>query len=82
MKGIDKNEDSNREHLESSRRDFLKTAGKIAVYTPPVMLAISSPSHATFSKSSGVNVRDARSRRSALRRNWRRHSFFSRFFRH
>lgn len=37
---------------ESSRRDFLKTAGKTAVYTPPVMLAVSQPNFA-HAQSSG-----------------------------
>jgi hypothetical protein len=36
-----------------SRRDFLKTAGKLAVYTPPVLMAMSRPSHALFMKSNG-----------------------------
>jgi len=36
-----------------SRRDFLKTAGKFAVYTPPALLLMGNPSHATFTKSGG-----------------------------
>ena len=39
--------------VENSRRRFLKTAGKIAVYTPPAMMLMSNPSFATFSKSGG-----------------------------
>jgi hypothetical protein len=39
--------------VESSRRRFLKTAGKIAVYTPPAMLLMAKPSFATFNKSGG-----------------------------
>jgi hypothetical protein len=46
-------EDNNKK-IETSRRRFLKTAAKIAVYVPPAMLALSQPSHATFSQSSGV----------------------------
>jgi hypothetical protein len=39
---------------DNSRRDFLKKAGKLAVYTPPIMLAMSSPSFATgWGKSGG-----------------------------
>jgi len=35
-----------KEETDKSRRDFLKKAGKLAVYTPPLMLAMSSPSFA------------------------------------
>ena len=38
---------------DSSRRKFLKSAGKLAVYTPPIMLAMSSPSFAHIAKSGG-----------------------------
>ncbi len=41
--------------VERSRREFLKTAGKIAVYTPPAMLAMSSPSFASIAKSAGTD---------------------------
>jgi len=34
-----------------SRRDFLKKAGKFAVYTPPALMVMSQSSHATFTKS-------------------------------
>jgi len=36
-----------------SRRKFLKTAGKFAIYTPPALMLISKSSHATFTKSNG-----------------------------
>jgi len=36
-----------------SRREFLKTAGKFAVYTPPALILMSKSSHATFIKSGG-----------------------------
>jgi hypothetical protein len=39
--------------LETSRRDFLKKAGKIAVYVPPAMLALSAPSFEAIAQSSG-----------------------------
>lgn len=43
---------------DNSRRDFLKKAGKLAVYTPPIMLAMSSPSFATgWGKSGGHNYK-------------------------
>lgn len=35
----------------SSRRDFLKKAGKFAVYTPPAVMMLMKPAHATLSKS-------------------------------
>jgi len=36
-----------------SRRKFLKTAGKFAIYTPPALMLMSRSSHATFTKSNG-----------------------------
>ena len=41
------------DETETSRRRFLKAAGKIAVYTPPAMLLMSKPSFATFTNSGG-----------------------------
>ncbi len=40
-----------------SRRRFLKTAGKFAVYTPPALMVMSKSSHADFANS--VNGMDA-----------------------
>ncbi len=42
--------DQNQNKLES-RRDFLKTAGKFAVYTPPALMIMSKSSHANFTES-------------------------------
>jgi hypothetical protein len=39
--------------LDVSRREFLKRAGKVIVYTPPAMLAMSSPSFRAIAQSSG-----------------------------
>lgn len=39
--------------LDTSRRDFLKNAGKMAVYVPPAMLALSAPSFEAIAQSSG-----------------------------
>ena len=41
------------EQLEAgqSRRDFLKNAGKFAVYTPPTMMLLMKPGYASMSKS-------------------------------
>lgn len=36
---------------QTSRRDFLKTAGKFAVYTPPAILLMSQPGNTVFAKS-------------------------------
>jgi hypothetical protein len=33
--------------VAESRRDFLKKAGKFAVYTPPVVMVLMKPSYAT-----------------------------------
>lgn len=35
----------------STRRDFLKTAGKFAVYTPPVIALMTKPGNTVFAKS-------------------------------
>jgi len=37
--------------VAESRRDFLKKAGKFAVYTPPTVMALMRPSYATVSGS-------------------------------
>ncbi|MCZ6566409.1 MAG: hypothetical protein O6852_09840 [Gammaproteobacteria bacterium] len=41
-----------------SRREFLKTAGKFAVYTPPALMLMSKSSHANFTKSGGGDVNE------------------------
>ena len=46
-------DDQDKDVVEESRRKFLKTAAKIAVYTPPAMIVASRPSFATFADSSG-----------------------------
>ena len=40
--------------VAQSRRKFLKSAAKLAVYTPPAMLVVSKPSFASFAQSGGV----------------------------
>ena len=42
------------EALNTSRRTFLKNAGKVVVYTPPAMLALTSPSFRAIAQSSGA----------------------------
>ena len=37
--------------VTDSRRDFLKKAGKLAVYTPPAMLVLMTPSYANMTES-------------------------------
>ncbi len=37
--------------VTDSRRDFLKKAGKLAVYTPPAMLVLMKPSYAGIGES-------------------------------
>ena len=37
-----------------SRRDFLKKAGRFAVYTPPAVMLLMKPGNATFMKSGGM----------------------------
>jgi len=41
--------------MEKSRRKFLKTATKVAIYTPPAMMAISMPSLEAIAKSACNN---------------------------
>ena len=39
------------ETVGQARRDFLKTAGKFAVYTPPAVMMLMKPAYATINKS-------------------------------
>ncbi len=39
------------QRVAESRRDFLKKAGKFAVYTPPAVMVLMKPSYATVSGS-------------------------------
>ena len=42
------------DEIETSRRRFLKKAGKLAVYTPPAMALMMQPSEASFLRSGAV----------------------------
>ena len=44
-----------RKDVSDSRRNFVKSAGKLAVYTPPAMVALMKPSYASFRLSGGQN---------------------------
>lgn len=46
---------SNSDRMES-RRKFLKTAGKFAVYTPPAIILMSKPGSEVFAESGGGGV--------------------------
>lgn len=46
-----KTEDTNEEAATKGRRDFLKKAGKFAIFTPPAVMLMIKPSYATFNKS-------------------------------
>jgi hypothetical protein len=37
-----------------ARRDFVKTAGKLAVYTPPIMMLLMKPTTSAIAASAGV----------------------------
>ena len=41
---------------QGSRRKFLKTAGKFAVYTPPALMLMSKPGSQVFANSGGSTV--------------------------
>lgn len=47
----DKTLEPHQAESEKSRRDFLKKAGKFAVYTPPAVMVLMKPSYAYMSKS-------------------------------
>ncbi len=50
MKKLTDKEDVNSEETASSRRDFLKKAGKFAIYTPPAVMMLMKPSFAASSQ--------------------------------
>ena len=50
--GMDGESNSDKAKTES-RRKFLKTAGKFAVYTPPVLMLMSKPGNEVFAKTGG-----------------------------
>ena len=44
------------ESQRKSRRKFIKSAGKFAIYTPPALMLMSHPSHEAFAKSCNQGV--------------------------
>ena len=42
------------ESNESSRREFMKTAGKLAIFTPPAIMLLTRPSRACITNSPGL----------------------------
>jgi hypothetical protein len=50
--------------VENSRRKFIKTAAKIAVYTPPAMMIASTPSFAKMRTSGGGKRRKKKAKKS------------------
>jgi hypothetical protein len=72
------NQDGNQEkNSRQSRRDFVKLAGKVAVYTPPAMMGLAAPSVHAISKSAIGN--HALTGRSTADRRRRRMTLFRRF---
>ena len=51
---MEKRENSSFNEIEESRREFMKTAGKLAVYTAPAMLVLMKPSREAIA-ASGCN---------------------------
>ena len=49
----DKNNLAHDAKVQGSRRNFLKSAAELAVYTPPAMLALAKPSFARITQSNG-----------------------------
>jgi len=47
--------DENRlNEAEQARRDFMKTAGKLAIYTPPALMLLMRPSREAIAASAGI----------------------------
>ena len=44
------------EDARESRREFLRKAGKMAVYTPPAMMMLMKPTQASILKSNGNSL--------------------------
>jgi len=42
------------ENLTEARREFFKAAGRLAIYTPPVMMLLAKPSTNAIAASAGV----------------------------
>ena len=57
--GMDGESNSDKAKTES-RRKFLKTAGKFAVYTPPVLMLMSKPGSEVFAQTGGGDVGNPR----------------------
>lgn len=55
------------EVVAESRRKFIKTAGKLGLYTPPALMVLMNPSAEAFAKSA-----DGRDVRARIRRRKRR----------
>jgi len=51
----DKKTETKRADIHESRRRFLKSAGKLAIYTPPAMMVLAKPSQASLLISPLVN---------------------------
>lgn len=54
------NENGVEQKDSQKRRDFLKTAGRVAVYTPPTLMLLMNPSVATFAKSAGAKANNGK----------------------
>jgi hypothetical protein len=51
--------ENSEKEVKRTRRRFLKSATKLAVYTPPAMIAVSTPNFAAFANSTGGEVFDS-----------------------
>jgi hypothetical protein len=47
-------ENSTLNEIEESRREFMKAAGRFAVYTPPALLVLMKPSREAIARSAGL----------------------------
>jgi hypothetical protein len=46
--------EKNKNEVTKSRRDFVKSAGKLAAYAPPAMVVLMKPSNVAFARSGGT----------------------------
>src|SRR5215831_3709327 len=54
MEEVSLNQETPLTQAGQARRDFVKTAGKLAVYTPPIMMLLAKPTTSAIAASAGV----------------------------
>ena len=49
------NDETRLTQVENTRREFVKTAGKLAIYTPPALMLLMRPSREAVAASAGLD---------------------------